>query len=72
MTRHLPILALTLFAAIFANGCEKKGAAEEAGEKIDKAYTDALEKAEEAGERIEEAGTKIEEALEEAEESVNY
>lgn len=71
MTRQLPILALILFAAIFAYGCEKKGAAEKAGEKIDKAYTDALEKAEEAGETIEEAGKKIEEALEEAEEAVN-
>ena len=69
MTRKAPALALILFAAIFAYGCEKKGPAEKAGEKIDHAYSEALEKAEEAGEKIEEAGERIEEALEEAEEA---
>jgi hyperosmotically inducible protein len=71
MTKKLPALALIVFAAFFATACEKKGPAEKAGEKIDKAYTDALEKAEEAGKEIEEAGEKIEEALEEAEKAVN-
>jgi hyperosmotically inducible protein len=62
-------LTLVLFSVVFAYGCEKKGSAEKAGEKIDHAYSEALEKAEEAGEKIEEAGERIEEALEEAEEA---
>ena len=48
MMKKAPALALILFAAVFAYGCEKKGKAEEAGEKIEEA-------AEEAGEKIEEA-----------------
>jgi len=63
MTLRAPALALILIAAVFAYGCEKKGPAEKAGEKIDHAYSEALEKAEEAGEQIEEAGERIEEAL---------
>lgn len=63
-------LALILTAAVFACGCEKKGAAEKAGEKIDQAYSEAMDKAEEAGDKIAEAGEMIEEALEEAEEAV--
>jgi hyperosmotically inducible protein len=70
MTMRITALALILIAAVFAYGCEKKGPAEKAGEKIDHAYSEAKEKAEEAGETIEEAGKKIEEALEEAEEAV--
>ena len=70
MTFRAPAMALILIAAVFAFGCEKKGTAEKAGEKIDHAYSEALEKAEEAGEKIEEAGERIEEALEEAEEAV--
>jgi hyperosmotically inducible protein len=70
MMERLPALALIVFTALFATGCEKKGPAEEAGEKIDHAYSEAMDKAEEAGEKIEEAGEKIEEALEEAEEAV--
>ena len=62
-------LTLVLIFVVFAYGCEKKGSAEKAGEKIDHAYSEALEKAEEAGEKIEEAGERIEEALEEAEEA---
>ena len=69
MMKKLPTLALILFAAIIASGCEKKGPAEKAGEKIDKAYTDALEKAEEAGDKIEEAHKKLDEAIEEAEDA---
>jgi len=67
--KNLPVFALIVFTTIFACGCEKKGPTEEAGEKIDKAYTDALKKAEEAGDKIEDAGKKIEAAIEEAEES---
>ena len=67
MTKKLPALALVVSAALFAIACEKK----DAGEKLDEAYTDALEKAEEAGKQMEEAGEKIEEALEEAEKAVN-
>ena len=63
MSKKLPALALVVFAALFATACEKK----EADEKIDEAYTDALEKAEEAGEKVEEAKERIDEALEEAE-----
>lgn len=70
MTLRIPALALILFAAVFASGCEKKGPAEKAGEKIDHAYSEAMEKAEEAGEKMEEAGEKIDEALREAEEAV--
>lgn len=55
MMRRAPALALILFAAIFAYACEKKGPAEEAGEKIDDAISDTADAAEEAGEKIEEA-----------------
>ena len=70
MTARTLALTLILVAAVFAYGCEEKGPAEEAGEKIDHAYSEAKEKAEEAGRKMEEAGEKIEEALEEAEEAV--
>lgn len=69
MIRQLPALALIMVAVVFAYGCEKKGPAERAGEKIDHAYSEAKDKAEEAAEKMEEAGEKIEEALEEAEEA---
>jgi len=67
MMARAVVLTLILVAAVFAYGCENKGPAEEAGEKIDHAYSEAKEKAEDAGETIEKAGEKIEEALEEAE-----
>jgi len=70
MTFRITVLALILVAAIVASGCEKKGPAEKAGEKIDRAYTEALEKAEEAGEKMEDAGEKIDEAIRKAEEAV--
>ena len=70
MIRRIPVLALIVFVAAFAYGCEKKGPAEKAGEKIDHAISDAKDKAEEAGEAIEDAGKKIEDAVEEAEEAV--
>lgn len=70
MLKTLPALVLIVFAAFFATACEKEGPAEKAGEKVDDAYSEAMEKAEEAGEKMEEAGEKVEEALEEAEEAV--
>ena len=70
MTARTRCLTLILVTAVFSYGCEEKGPAEEAGEKIDHAYSEAMEKAEDAGRKMEEAGEKIEEALEEAEEAV--
>jgi len=70
MTLRVAALALILVAGVFASGCEKKGPAEKAGEKIDHAYSEAMEKAEEAGEKMEEAGEKIDDALREAEGAV--
>ena len=69
MMKKLPALALIAVAASFTAACERKGPAEKAGENIDEAYTDALEKAEQAGEKVEEATQRIDEALEEAEEA---
>ena len=69
MTARTRCLTLILVTAVFSYGCEEKGPAEEAGEKIDHAYSEAMEKAEDAGRKMEEAGEKIEEALEEAEEA---
>lgn len=63
-------LALVLIAAVFVSGCEEKGPAERAGEKIDHAFSEAKEKAEEAGKKVEEAGQRIDEAVREAEEAV--
>ncbi len=62
MITRAPILALILFAAIFATACEKKGPAEKAGEKIDNAVSEAKEKAEDAADEVEEA---VEEAADE-------
>lgn len=68
MTRKAPVLALILLAAAFAYGCEKKGPAEEAGEKIDHTMSDALDKAEEAGEKIQDAAEEARKKIEEASE----
>ena len=68
MMRKAPALALILFAAIFAYGCEKKGPAEKAGEEIDDTMTEALDKAEEAGEKIQDAAEEAREKIEEASE----
>jgi hypothetical protein len=68
MMKKAPALALILFAAVFAYGCEKKGPAEKAGEKIDDTMHEALDKAEEAGEKIEEAAEEAGEKIEEASE----
>ena len=66
MMKKAPALALILFAAVFAYGCEKKGPAEKAGEKIDDTMHEALDKAEEAGEKIEDAAEDAREKIEEA------
>lgn len=68
MMRKAPALALILFAAVFAYGCEKKGPAEKAGEKIDETMTDAMDKAEEAGDKIQDAAEETREKIEEASE----
>ncbi|GAP74119.1 MULTISPECIES: hypothetical protein [Pseudoalteromonas] len=44
----------TLFAAVFAMGCEDSGGAEEAGEKIDEAITDTQNAVEDACENVKE------------------
>ena len=44
-------------------GCEEKGPAEKAGEKIDKAVEEAADAIEDAGDSMEEAGEKIEEKM---------
>jgi hypothetical protein len=66
MTRKAPVLALILFAAVFMHGCEKKGPAEKAGERIDDTMSEALDKAEEAGEKIQDAAEEAREKIEEA------
>ena len=68
MMKKAPALALILFAAVFAYGCEKKGPAEKAGEKIDDTMHEALDKAEEAGEKIQDAAEETREKIEEASE----
>ena len=68
MPRKAPALALVLFATVFAYGCEEKGPAEKAGEKIDDTMSEALDKAEEAGEKIEEAAEETRKKIEEASE----
>ncbi len=68
MIRNAPALALILFAAVFAYGCEKKGPAEKAGEKIDDTMSEALEKAEETNEKIQDAAEDMREKIEEASE----
>ena len=53
--RRCGLSLLPLFAAFFAYACEKKGPAEEAGEKIDDAVSETADAMEEAGENLEEA-----------------
>jgi hypothetical protein len=66
MTRKAPVLALILLAAVLMHGCEKKGPAEKAGERIDDTMSEALDKAEEAGEKIQDAAKETREKIEEA------
>jgi len=68
MTRNAPAFALILFAAVFAYGCDNKGPAEKAGEKIDDTMSEALDKAEETNEKIQDAAEDMREKIEEASE----
>lgn len=60
------LIGLLFLGALVLSACEKKGPAEEMGEKIDNAAESAKESVEEASdvveEKVEEAGEKIEEA----------
>jgi hypothetical protein len=62
--KHLKTLllltALGAFVAFASVGCEKKGPAEQAGEKVDKAVEKAADKVEEAADKVEEATEKKE------------
>ncbi len=57
--RASALLSLALVAAIgaagFSTGCEKKGPAETAGEKVDKAAKKTGEAVEKAGEKVQDA-----------------
>jgi hyperosmotically inducible periplasmic protein len=59
------LISLLAFLGIGTLGCEQKGPAEKAGEKVDEAAEQAGEKMEEAGEKagelMEEGGEKLEE-----------
>ena len=64
MRRHwLPIVLSLAVGFVVLAGCEQKGPAEKAGQKIDKAVEDTgkdLQKAgEKLGEKLEEAGKKV-------------
>jgi hyperosmotically inducible protein len=52
------VVSLGLAVALFA-GCEQKGAAEKAGQKIDKAVKDTGKEVQKAGEKV---GDKLDEA----------
>jgi hyperosmotically inducible protein len=56
--KMIVLISLLAFLGIGALGCEQKGPAEKAGEKVDEA-------AEQAGEKMEEAGEKAGELMEE-------
>lgn len=60
----IALISILAFLGIGTIGCEQKGPAEKAGEKVDKAIEKADEKMEEAGEKagelMEESGEKIE------------
>jgi len=64
-TRKLVILLLVVGLGFGIGACERKGPAERAGEKIDKAVEGAGDKVEQAGEKVggaaEEAAEKVEE-----------
>lgn len=65
----IPTVAIIAIALLFT-GCEQKGPAEEAGEKIDQTMDSMKDKAEDAGDtamdKLEEAGDKVEEATDQA------
>ena len=62
----LPVVLSLAVACLLLAGCEQKGTAEKAGQKIDKAVEDTgkeLQKAgEKVGEKLEEAGKKVKDA----------
>lgn len=64
-TRKLAILLLAVGLGFGIGACEKKGPAERAGERVDKAVERAGDKVEQAGEKVgdaaERAGRKVEE-----------
>jgi hypothetical protein len=68
-------IAAILIPLVFLFGCESKGTAEKAGEKIDESVEAVKEAAEEAGDKItgkgpaEKVGEKIDEAVESVKES---
>lgn len=68
------LLGLILLSAITLSACEKKGPAEELGERIDNAAENAGEKIESASEvakeKVEEASEAVEEKLEAAGEKI--
>ncbi len=51
-------------------GCEKKGSAEQAGEKIDEAAAQVKEGAQDAGDAMKEAGQDVKEGAEQVEEDL--
>jgi hypothetical protein len=55
------VMSLGLGVALLG-GCEQKGAAEKAGQKIDKAVEDTGKELKKAGETLEEAGKKVKDA----------
>lgn len=63
--KMIALISILAFLGIGAIGCEQKGPAEKAGEKVDEAVEKADEKMDEAGEKagelIEKSGEKIEE-----------
>lgn len=63
LKKLIVLVSFLAFLGIGALGCEQKGPAERAGEKIDEAAEQAGEKAEElkekSGEKLEEAGEKM-------------
>lgn len=62
----LPVVLSLAVGFVLLAGCEQKGTAEKAGQKIDKAVEDTgkeLQKAgEKVGEKLEEAGKKVKDA----------
>ena len=66
--KMIVLISLLAFLGIGALGCEQKGPAEKAGEKVDEAVEKANEKMKEAGEKAGELMEEGEEKLEETRE----
>lgn len=60
-TRSIPLLAVV--AALCVAGCKKDGPAENFGERIDDAVSDARDRVEEAGDEVREAADEVGDAL---------